>query len=103
MSTFEDAQKFVTFIKQCFVDKRPLTSEGASIPLPAIRATDMATQVSASNPGTDQDVGVPAELATCQTSWSTAVQVSGVSGLVWRMGLGCTMTVVWLQGRCKPM
>ena len=70
MSTFEDAQKFVTFIEQCFVDKRPLTSEGTSIPLPAIRATDMATQVSASNPGTDQDVGVPADLATGQTSWS---------------------------------
>ena len=70
----------------------------------------MATQMSASNPGTNQDMGVPADLATGQTSWSIPSEGRlldsvnpTVSGLVWRMGLGCTMTVVWLRGRHKPM
>ena len=65
MSTFEDAQRFLNFIEQCFVDNRPqiaeenLASAGSKISLATV-ATHEALQVSTTGSHSNQRIGLPA-------------------------------------------
>lgn len=65
MSTFEDAQRFLNFIAQCFVDSRPQIAEENPQPAgskvsPTTVATHKALQVSSTGSHSNQEIGLPA-------------------------------------------
>lgn len=79
MSTFEDAQRFLHFIEQCFVDNRPqiaeenLTPAGSKISPSTTVATHEVLQVSTSGSHSNQRIGLPAterDLAAVRNSES---------------------------------
>ena len=69
MSTFEDAQRFLNFIEQCFVDNKPhikpdISEEnpqaaGIKVPLSTTVATHEALQVSSTGSHSNQKIGLP--------------------------------------------
>ena len=65
MSTFEDAQRFLNFIAQCFVDSRPQIAEENPQPAgskvsPTTVATHKGLQVSSTGSHSNQEIGLPA-------------------------------------------
>ena len=79
MSTFEDAQRFLNFIEQCFVDNRPqiaeenLASAGSKISPSTTVGTREALQVSTTGSHSNQRIGFPAterDLAVVRNSES---------------------------------
>ena len=72
MSTFEDAQRFLNFIEQCFVDNRPqiaeedLASASSKISPCTTVGTHEALQVSTTGSHSNQRIGFPA------TEWDLA-------------------------------